>query len=457
MVTSQFRYLFSQYQLRNLTLRNRVVSTAHTTSLVEDGMPGDRYVAYVAEKAKGGCGLIITFGSAGVHHTSAGSAWGEVDLFDDRVIPYLQKMADAVHGHGAKIISQMTHRGHRGNSGMYPDPLLAPSAIPEGSHRETPHEMEKEEIRTIQAAYVQAALRVRKGRFDGVEILVGYHHLPEQFLSPFSNKRADEYGGSLENRMRFIVEVIDKVRDAVGDDFVVGLRVGGDEKLEGGLEREAYIEIIKRLADTSKVDYFNVVGTTTENLMAQAEAVPPFWYKTGVWLDWAAEVKRNVDMPVIAVGRILDPLQAEWVLADGNADLIGMTRAQIADPYMISKAISGRLGDIRPCIGSLQGCLGRVGGFGGIGCIHNPVIGREQELAKVIPAAQKKKVVVVGGGPAGMEAARMAAERGHQVVLFEKKSVLGGQITPYSKATGREDFGAIILWLEGQINKLGVD
>lgn len=457
MVTSQFTHLFSPFKLRNVTLRNRVVSTPHTTSLPEDGMPGDRYTAYVAEKAKGGCGLIITFGSAGVHHTSAGSAWGEVDLFDDRVIPYLQKMADAVHGHGAKIISQMTHRGHRGHSGMYPDPLLAPSAIPEHSHRETPHEMEIEDIRMIQEAYVQAALRVKKGRFDGVEILAAYHHLPEQFLSPFSNKRTDEYGGSLENRMRFILEVIGKVRDAVGQDFVVGLRVGGDERLEGGLGREDYMEIIKRFDATGKIDYFNVIDTSPENIMAQTEAVPPFWYKTGVWLDWAAEVKRNVDTAVIAVGRIIDPLQAEWILADGSADLVAMTRAQIADPHMVNKAMAGRLDDIRPCIGSLQGCLGRVGGYGGIGCIHNPVIGREQELAGVVPAAERKKVVVVGGGPAGLEAARMAAERGHHVVLFEKKAVLGGQITPYSKATGREDFGAITLWLEGQARKLGVD
>ena len=457
MVNPQFKHLFSPYKLRNLELRNRVVSTPHTTSLVEDGMPGDRYTAYVGEKAKGGCGLIITFGSAGVHHTSAGSAWGEVDLFEDRVVPYLQKMADVVHGHGAGIISQMTHRGHRGNSGMYPDPLLAPSPIAERSHREMPHEMEKEEIEMVQVAYATAALRVQKGRFDGVEILVGYHHLPEQFLSPFSNKRTDDYGGSFENRMRFILEVIGRVRRAVGEDFIVGLRIGGDERLEGGLDRQDYLEIVKRLESTGQIDYFNVVGTTTENLMAQTEAVPPFWYKTGLWLDWAAEVKRNVHTPVIAVGRIVDPQQAEWVLAQGHADLVAMTRAQIADPHMVNKAMAGRVEDIRPCIGSVQGCIGRTGGYGGIGCIYNPVIGREQDLAELAPAKTKKSVVVVGGGPAGLEAARIAAERGHKVILFEKKAVLGGQIVPYARASGRGDFGAIVLWLEAQVRKLGVD
>ncbi|MEE9199637.1 MAG: N-methylproline demethylase, partial [Dehalococcoidia bacterium] len=234
-------------------------------------------------------------------------------------------------------------------------PLLAPSPIPERTHRETPHEMEKEDIDTIVRAYGQAALRAQRGEFDGVEILVGYGHLPEQFLSPFSNKRTDEYGGSLENRMRFSLEVIDCVRGSVGDDFVVGLRVSGDEKLEGGLDQEAQTEIIKRLAATGKIDYLNVVGGTTENPMAQTEAIPSMWYPTGLWTHYAAAIKQVVDVPVIAVGRITDPLQAEWVLAEGQADLVAMTRAIIADPHLPNKARAGRTDDIRPCIGSNQG------------------------------------------------------------------------------------------------------
>ncbi len=458
MVTSQFTHLFSPFKLRHVTLKNRVVSTPHATSLAEGGMPKMRYTAYVAEKAKGGCGLILTFGSAGVHRSSPGSEWGEVDLFDDEVIPHLQTMADAVHPHGAKIVSQMTHRGHRGRSAMLPEqPLLSASPMPERSNRETPHEIEIEQIKEVQEAYARAALRVKKGRFDGVEILIGYHHLPEQFLSPFSNKRTDEYGGSLENRMRFIIEVIDQVRAAVGDDFIIGARVGGDEKLPGGLDQQDQLEIIKRLEATGKLDYFSVIGGTTENPMSQTEAVPPYWYKTGLWLDLAAEIKANVDTPVIAAGRIVDPLQAEWILAEGNADLVAMTRAQIADPQLVTKAMEGRLDDIRPCIGSVQGCIGHVGGYWGIGCIHNPAIGREQELAQTEPAATGKKVVVVGGGPAGLEAARVAAERGHRVVLFEKNAHFGGQVHAYSMASGRGDFAAIPLWLEEQVKKLGVD
>ncbi|MEE9198454.1 MAG: FAD-dependent oxidoreductase [Dehalococcoidia bacterium] len=457
MVTSQFKYLFSPFQLKHLTLPNRIVSTAHATALADDGVPGPRLVAYQAEKARGGCGLVMCYGSASVHLSSPGVDWGGVELFDDRVIPHLKQASDAVHQYGSKIISQITHRGRRGTTDLYWRPLLAPSPIPERTHRETPHQMEKEEIAEIVEAYGQAALRVKKGGFDGVEMLLGHGHLPEQFHSPFSNKRTDEYGGSLENRMRFTMEVIDSVRSAVGDDFVVGIRASADEKLEGGLNQAAQMEIIRRLVATGKVDYVSVLAGTTENLMSQTEAVPSMWYPTGLWVNYAAAVKQEVDIPVIVVGRITEPLQAEWILAEGQADLVAMTRAIIADPQMPNKAREGRLEDIRPCIGSDQGCVGRMFWGKTITCIHNPVIGREQELVGVEPAATKKKVVVVGSGPAGLEAARVAAERGHQVVLFEKRSGLGGQIVNFSRANGREDFGAIILWLEGQVRKLGVD
>ena len=457
MVTSQFKYLFSPFQLGNITLPNRIVSTAHASAFADNGVPGPQLIAYQEEKARGGCGLVICYGSASVHHTSPGVDWGGVELYEDRVIPHLKKAAAAVHRHGSKVISQITHRGRRGVTDMYWEPLLAPSPIPERSHRETPHQMEKGQIDEIVEAYGQAALRLKKGDFDGVDILIGYGHLPEQFLSPFSNKRTDEYGGSLENRMRFILEVIDGVRDLVGDKFVVGIRVSGDEKIEGGLTQEDQKEIIKRLAATGKIDYINVVGGTTENVMAQTEAVPSMWYPTGLWVRYAAEIKQMVDVPVMAVGRITDPLQAEWILSEGQADLVAMTRALIADPQMPNKARAGRLDDIRPCIGSNQGCVGRLFHGKTITCIHNPVIGREEELAEVKPATEQKKVVVVGGGPAGLEAARVAAERGHKVVLFEKRPELGGQVATYAKASGREDFGAIVLWLESQSRKLGID
>lgn len=457
MTTSHFEHLFTPFRLGHLTLPNRIVSTAHATVLAENGRPGPRLNAYHAEKAKGGCGLVITYGSAAVHASSPARDWSGVELFDDGVIPALKEAAAAVHRHGARIISQITHRGRRGTTETYWRPLLAPSPIPERTHRETPHEMETEDIREIVEAYGQAALRLKKGGFDGAEVLVGYGHLPEQFLSPFSNRRTDEYGGSFENRLRFAMEVVDSVRRAVGDDFVVGLRVGGEERTEGGLNRPDQLEIIKRLAATGKADYLNVVRATPENLIAQAETVPSMWYRTGIWTDWAAEVKRNTDLPVIAVGRINDPMLAESVLANGQADLVAMTRALIADPHMPNKAKEGRLDDIRPCIASNQGCIGRLFHGKPIVCIHNPVIGREAELAEVTPAAEKKTVVVVGAGPAGLEAARVAAERGHRVILFEKKGVLGGQIAPFSMASGREDFGAIVLWLEGQARKLGVD
>ena len=457
MVSERYPHLFSPMKIGSTTVPNRIVSTAHVAALAENGKPGSRYVAYNVEKAKGGCGLIITFGSASVHPTSPNADWGGVELYDDSVIPYLQRMADAIHQYGSKIFSQITHRGRRGTMDVGLPPLMAPSPIPERAHRGTPHEMDKEEIQMVVQAYGEAALRVKRGGFDGIEILVGYSHLPAQFLSPFSNRRIDEYGGSLENRMRFILEVIQSVREAVGEEFVVGARVTADEKIEGGLGQEMEKEITKRLAATGKIDYLNVVGASGEYPLSQSEVVPSMFYQSGTWVDYAAAIKKEVDIPVIAVGRILDPLQAEWILAQGQADLVAMTRALIADPHMPNKAKEGRFDDIRPCTGNNQGCVGRVYYGMNVTCIHNPVAGREQELAEIKPATKKKKVVVAGGGPAGLETARVAAERGHQVILFEKRPTLGGQITSYSRAPGREDFGAITLWLEGQVKKLGVE
>lgn len=216
-----------------MSVRNRIVSTAHATVFAQDGRPGPVLNAYQAEKAKGGCGLVICYGSASVHPSSPGKDWGGVEIHDDSIIPYFQKAAEAVHQYGAKIISQISHRGRRGTTDLYWQPLLAPSPIPERSHRETPHQMEIEDILMIVEAYGEAARRVKDGGFDGVEVMMGGGHLPEQFLSPFSNKRTDEYGGSLENRMRFVFQVLDSVRDKVGPDFVVGIRLTGDELIEG--------------------------------------------------------------------------------------------------------------------------------------------------------------------------------------------------------------------------------
>ena len=458
MAENPFPHLFSPLTMRNVTIRNRIVSTAHATVLAENGMPGPRINAYQAEKARGGAGLIICYGSASVHHSSPAVDWGGVELFEDKVVPYLIGASEAVHKHGAKIFSQITHRGRRGTSDISWHPLFAPSGLPERVHRETPHAMEVEEIQDVVQGYAKAAGRLKAGGFDGVEIMIGAGHLPEQFLSPFSNRRTDAYGGSLENRMRFSLEVIEAVRQRVGDGFVVGIRVGGeDERTKGGLTRADQMEIISRLEGTGQIDYLSINGATPEYMMGQSEAVPAMWFKTGLWVDFAADVKRNSGLPILIAGRITDPMQGEWIVSQGKADLVAMTRAMIADPHLANKAKEGRVADIRPCIGSNQGCIGRLFHGKPVSCIHNPVIGREQELAVVKPAETRKKVVVVGGGPSGLEAARVAAERGHNVVLFEKRPTLGGQITPYTKAAGREDFGAITIWLEEQARKLGVD
>ncbi len=458
MATTPFPNLFSPLAMRNVVIRNRIVSTGHATVLAEDGMPGPTLNAYQAEKARGGAGLIICYGSAAVHDSSPAFDWGGVELYNDKVIPYLINASAAVHKHGAKIFAQISHRGRRGASDLSWTPLLAPSGLPERVHRETPHEMDIDQINDVVRAYGKAAGRLKSGGFDGVEIMIGSGHLPEQFLSPFSNQRTDAYGGSLENRVRFSKEVMESVRENVGEDFVVGLRVGGeDERTKGGLSRADQLDIIEMLETTGQADYLSVVGATPEYMMGQSEAVPAMWFKTGLWVDWSAEVKRHSSLAILIAGRITDPMQGEWIVSEAKADLVAMTRAMIADPHLANKAREGRVEDIRPCIGSNQGCIGRLFHGKPITCIHNPVVSREAELAVVKPAKSKKKVVVVGGGPAGLEAARVAAERGHNVVLFEKKPVLGGQITPYTKAAGREDFGAITIWLEEQARKLGVD
>ncbi len=454
---TQFQYLFKPLRIKHLVIRNRILSTGHVPGYAKDGYPTEQLILYHAEKAKGGVGLTIIGGSTSVDWDSPATEWSMIANRDDSIIPYYRKIADAVHAHGAKIFTQLTHMGRRNRSDTEKWlPLVAPSQIPEPYHREIPHEMEKEDIQRIVKAFGQAARRAKEGGLDGVEISCAHNHLIDQFWSPRSNRRTDEYGGSLENRMRFSFEVLEEVRRQVGDDYIVGVRISGDEFLEKGLTLDDMIEIARRLAASGLIDFVNILGGSAENYRNLAAIVPSMYFPPAPYVALASAIKAEVDIPVFHAGRIVDPVQAERILAEGHVDMVGMTRAIIADPHLPRKAQEGRLDDIRQCVGANY-CIDRLYAGKPAHCIQNPVTGREKELAEIPPAPQKKKVVVVGGGPAGMEAARVAKLRGHEVILFEKSDRLGGQVNLAAVPPARAEMAGITRWLELQCRKLGVD
>ncbi|MBI3976878.1 MAG: FAD-dependent oxidoreductase [Chloroflexi bacterium] len=449
-MTATFRHLLTPIQVGHVTIRNRIVSTPHQTTFGKDGYITEQYIRYHAEKAKGGVGLVQCFGSMGVHPTSH---WSGVNNWDDSSLPTFTAFAGAVHEHGARVMAQITHRGRRGSSGPAERPLLAPSDVPERRHREVPHELDREMIAEIVRAYAAAALRLKRARFDGADVSGFARHLIDQFWVPSVNRRTDEYGGSFENRLRFGVEVLQAIRTAVGRDFVVGLRVSGDELIEDGLSLEDVVEIVKYFNDLKLLDYFTVTGSTGETLRHSEMLMPFANAPHGVYAPFAARIRQVVDVPIIYAGRVVDPLHADRLIDEGVCDLVAMTRALIADPELPRKAMESRLDDIRYCLGMVDGCRGRAARGLFTSCSQNPMIGREAELAEIVPAAVRKKVVVVGGGPAGLEAARVAALRGHEVVLYEQRPELGGQVLVAGKAPLRPAYDESVRWLARQVGR----
>jgi 2,4-dienoyl-CoA reductase-like NADH-dependent reductase (Old Yellow Enzyme family) len=449
--------LLKPLTIKNTTIRNRIVSTAHAPAYDEDRKPKDRYQLYHAEKAKGGIGLVMFGGSTGVAIDSE-AGWGQLSAADDSIVPYFRQFAGRVHEHGAKLIVQLTHMGRkiRWDLGHWL-PTLGPSHAPERLNYPYPKAMEDWDIRRVIQSYGHAARRCQDGGLDGIELSAHAHQIFDEFWSPHTNKRTDDYGGSFEKRLRFPLECAAAARAAVGNDFLVGMRMSVDELIENGMDQKACLDVAVAFAKSGIIDFLNLTASQTNTNMSHAAITPSMAYPIGVYLHYASAVKAAVDIPVFHASRIPDLATAARAVAEGHVDMVGMTRAHIADPHIVNKMRAGREDDIRQCVGAGY-CVDRLYTGGGALCIQNPATSRERTMPHVIAKAERRRtVVVVGAGPGGMEAARVSAERGHRVVLFESQERTGGQINLAARVGWREPISGIARWLDGQVRKLGVD
>jgi N-methyl-L-proline demethylase len=447
--------LLQPYQLKHLRLRNRIMSTSHEPAYSEDGMPKQRYRLYHTEKAKGGIALTMTAGSAVVSRESP-PAFGNLHAYKDEIVPWMSELADECHEHGAAVMIQLTHLGRR-TSWNKADwlPVVSASPIREPAHRAFPKEAEEWDIERIIGDYASAAQRMQAAGLDGIEF-EAYGHLMDGFWSPATNRRDDQYGGSLDNRLRFTWAVIDAVRKAVGSEFIVGIRMVADEDWEQGLSRQEGVEIARRIAASGKFDFLNIIRGHIDTDAALNEVIPIQGMRSSPHLDFAGDVRQETRFPVFHAARIADVATARHAVAEGKLDMVGMTRAHIADPHIVRKIMAGEEHRIRPCVGATY-CLDRIYEGGEALCIHNAATGRELSMPHVISkAGEPKSVVVVGAGPAGLEVARVAAEAGHQVSVLEASDQAGGQVMLASKNPRRKEMIGIVDWRLAELERLGV-
>ncbi|NDW02184.1 N-methyl-L-proline N-demethylase HpbA [Salipiger sp. PrR002] len=447
--------LLQPYQLKHLTLKNRIMITSHEPAYPEDGMPKDRYRAYHVERAKAGVALTMTAGSASVSRDSP-PVFNNVLAWKDEVVGWMSKLAQECHDEGCAVMIQLTHLGRRTrwDKGDWL-PVISPGYEREPAHRAFPKKMEDWDIARVIEDYAEAAERMQAAGLDGIE-LEAYGHLMDQFWSPLTNDLEAPYGGDLDNRLRFGFDVLRAIRKRCGEEFIVGVRYTGDECLPGGTGREEGLAISHKLKDSGLVDFLNVVRGHIDTDPGLTDLIPIQGMAGAPHLDFAGEIRAATNFPTFHAAKIPDVATARHAIASGKLDMVGMTRAHMADPHLVRKLTQGREDDIRPCVGANY-CLDRIYQGGMALCLHNPSTGREIEMPHAIAKAETpKRVTIVGAGPAGMEAARVAAERGHAVTVFEAADQPGGQIRLTALQERRREMSSIIAWRFEQCEKRGV-
>ena len=455
MAQAALEHLFSPIKIRNLTVKNRIMSTGHDTTMPTEGIINERLLAYQRARAEGGAGLIVLQVS-GVHE-SARYTTHLLMATEPNCVDGYRKMADMCHAHGTTVFAQIFHPGREimeAGEGLLAVAYSA-SAVPNERFHVMPKPLNQRMIDEISAGYVQAARYMHEAGIDGVEFVASHGYLPAQFMSTQVNLREDQYGGSLENRLRFSVDILKAIRAATSDDFVIGMRISADELDGGGLDADEVLAICQALEP--HLDYVNLTLGTSASLGGAVHIAPPMAFRAGYIAEQTKVFKDTLNIPVLIAGRINQPQDADLIIKNGQADMCGMTRALICDPKMPNKAQNNQLDDIRACIACNQACIGHFHKGQPISCIQHPQTGREQQYGDLQAAAAPKKVMVIGGGPAGMNAALIAAQRGHRVSLYESGKQLGGQALLAQNLSRRAEFGGLITNLLQAMSKQDIN